>query len=220
MTSGGNVSPFFNFAIAGDDHRMPRHALVELLKDGQRLLRRAIARDPAAPGFHHARRGRVDLVGSFQALSGFRFWPAASRIMPACRSLKIAYQSGPCSLSMAAIAFLASLAPNSPQAVSSVAVRSVIGPRTDLREIAARARIMLALERVHAEHQARDTIVVVCFENALGKFHRLVDIAADQQRQECAVEQLAVLRIALERGPVIGGGGERIAFRPAWRAAR
>ena len=73
--------------------------------------------------------------------------------MPACSSLKIAYQSGPASRSMAATAPLASPAPY--MAPGRKQGRGQIGDRAAdrLRQIAARGGILLVLERVHAEHQ-------------------------------------------------------------------
>ena len=85
-------------------------------------------------------------------------------------------------------------------------------PADRLRQVAARGGILLALERLHADHQPGDAIVLVGLHDALGKFHRFVDIAVDQQRQEGAVEQLAVFRVALERRAVIGGGRRRVAL--------
>ena len=81
-----------------------------------------------------------------------------------------------------------------------------------LREVAARSRILLVLERAHAEHQPRDAIVLVDLGHAIGEFDRLVDVAVDQEGQEGAVEQLAIVRIALERRAVIGGRGRGIAL--------
>ena len=85
-------------------------------------------------------------------------------------------------------------------------------PADRLRQIAARGGILLALERLHADHQPGDAIVLVGLHDAFGIFHRFVDIAVDQQRQEGAVEQFAVFRVALERRAVIGGGRGGIAL--------
>ena len=71
---------------------------------------------------------------------------------------------------------------------------------------------MLVLERVHAEHQFGDAVVLVGLHDAFGIFHGFVDVAVDQQRQEGAVEQIAVIRIVLERLAVIGGGGAGVAL--------
>ena len=55
---------------------------------------------------------------------------------------------------------------------------------------------------------------LLALRDALGVFDRLVDVAVDQQRQERAVEQVAVPRITVERGAIIGGGGGRVALLP------
>ena len=57
----------------------------------------------------------------------------------------------------------------------------------------------MRLSELYAEHQPGDAIVLVGLCNALGEFHRFVDIAIDQERQEGAVEQLAIVWVALER---------------------
>ncbi len=71
---------------------------------------------------------------------------------------------------------------------------------------------MLALERIHAKHQPRHPVVFVDLSHALGEFHRLVDVAINQKRQESAIEQLAIVRVALECGAIISGGRSRIAL--------
>ena len=71
---------------------------------------------------------------------------------------------------------------------------------------------MLALEFMHAEYQPGDAIVLVGLHNALGEFHRFVDFAVNQERQEGAIEQFAIVRVALERRPVIGGGSGGVAL--------
>ena len=70
----------------------------------------------------------------------------------------------------------------------------------------------MCLSALHAEHQPRDAIVLVGLNDALGEFDGLVDVAVDQERQEGAVEQFAVVRVAFERRPVIGRGGAGVAL--------
>src|SRR5450759_1442199 len=65
--------------------------------------------------------------------------------MPACSSLKIAYHSGPASRSITATAPLVSPVPYMDQAESSVAVRSVIGPRIDSARLRRAAAYCLCL---------------------------------------------------------------------------
>ena len=92
--------------------------------------------------------------------------------------------------------------------------RGEIGDRSAnrLREFAARRGILLALEVADAENQPRDAVVLVGLNYAFGKFHRFVNIAIHEERQEGAVEQLAVVRIALESRPVIGSRGPGVAL--------
>ena len=92
--------------------------------------------------------------------------------------------------------------------------RRQIGNRPPDRgaDIAAGDGILLLLEGAHAEHQPGDAVGLVGLAFAFGKFHRLIDIAVDQQRQEGAVEQVVIFRVALERLAVIGGGRGRIAL--------
>ena len=92
---------------------------------------------------------------------------------------------------------------------SSVAVRSVIGPRIDWASSRRAIAILLLLERAHPEHEPRDAIGLVDLQNAFGELDRLVDLAVRQHRQEGALEKLVVARVAAQRGAIIrsGGGG-------------
>ncbi len=67
---------------------------------------------------------------------------------------------------------------------------------------------------MHAEHQLRDAVAFVIACNAVGIADRLVDIAADQQRQEGAVAQLDIGRIEPQRRAIIRGGSFGIAHLP------
>ena len=87
-------------------------------------------------------------------------------------------------------------------------------PADRLRQIAgARRRYCLCLSACTPMHQARQrgrSCRPAATRSAY--FDRLVDIAVDRERQEGAVEQLAVLRIVAQRRPVIGGRGGCIAL--------
>ncbi len=119
---------------------------------------------------------------------------------------------------MDSMASLASAGLASVHADSKVAVRSVIGSDSIARlaarlgELTARRRILLLLDGAHAKHQAGDAIGLVDLQHALGELDRLVDLAIGQHRQEGAVEQLAVARIAPQRGAIVGGGRSRVAL--------
>ena len=141
-----------------------------------------------------------------------RFWPAASRIRPACSSLKMLYHSGPESLSIASVAALlsfgAGIRPGRQQGGGEVGDRAA----HRLGELRARGLILLLLDRAHAEHEPRDAVVLVGLEHALGELGRLVDIAIGEHGEEGAVEQVGVAGIAAQRGAVIGRGRGGIAL--------
>ena len=74
------------------------------------------------------------------------------------------------------------------QPESSVAARSVIGPRTDCRQMRPRRLILLLLDRAHAEREPRDAVGLVVLDNPLRELDGFLDFAACQQREEGAVE--------------------------------
>ena len=84
---------------------------------------------------------------------------------------------------MVSIAALLSVGPTWVQADSSVAARSVIGPRTDCASCWRAIAILLLLDRPHAEHEAGDAVALVDLQQPLGQPHRLVDLAVLQHRQ-------------------------------------
>src|SRR5262249_16558064 len=73
-----------------------------------------------------------------------------------------------------------------------------------LGKLSARDRILLLLDRAHAENEPRDAVVLVDLQNALGKLHPLLNFAIGKYRQESAAEQLVVARVAAQRSAVIG----------------
>ena len=98
------------------------------------------------------------------------------------------------------------------QADSSVAVRSVIGPRIDCARLLARGAILLLLERTDAEHQpATRSVLSACEMRSASLTDSSISPSAEQ-RQESAVEQIGVIRIVLERIEVIGGRGAGVAL--------
>ena len=99
-----------------------------------------------------------------------------------------------------------------PRPCSSVAVRSVTGPRTDCAKFCRASGILLLLERAHAEHQPRDAIVAVDLHQPVGQPAGLVDFAVGQNREEGAAEQFGIARIGLQHVEVIGGRGGGIAL--------
>ena len=79
-------------------------------------------------------------------------------------------------------------------------------------KFAARDGVLLAFEAADTENQPRNTVVLVGLHDALCEFHGFVDFAIHKKRQEGAIEQFAVVRIALESRPVIGSRGAGVAL--------
>ena len=77
-------------------------------------------------------------------------------------------------------------APSSAQADSSVAVRSVTGPRTDWAKFCRAARIVLLLERANADHETGDAVGVVDLQEPVGELAGLIDIAVGEHGEEGA----------------------------------
>jgi len=55
---------------------------------------------------------------------------------------------------------------------------------------------------MNADHQAGDPVALVALDDPIGELDRLIDIALGNRRDECAIEQFAVLRIGAQRGKV------------------
>ena len=71
-----------------------------------------------------------------------------------------------------------------------MAARSVIGPRTDWVRFCVADGVLLLLERVHADHQARDAVVLVELDDPFGELDRFLDVALRQHRQEGTLQKL------------------------------
>ena len=57
---------------------------------------------------------------------------------------------------------------------------------------------------MHAEHEPRDTIVLVKLNDAIGIFDGFIHLTVHKERKERTVEQFTVARVTFERRPVIG----------------
>ena len=92
--------------------------------------------------------------------------------------------------------------------------RGQIGHRTahGLRKILPGDRILLLLERPHADHQARNAVGAVELDQSVGEPAGFVDVAVGQNGQKGAAEQIGIARIGLEHIEVIGGGRAGIAL--------
>ena len=92
--------------------------------------------------------------------------------------------------------------------------RHEIGDRSAHRliDVLLRGRVVLLLQRAHADHEARDAVGLVGLQDLFRELHRLVDVAVGERGDERAVEQLGVLRILTQRGAIERGGGAGVAL--------
>ena len=72
--------------------------------------------------------------------------------------------------------------------------------------------VFLLLEVADADHEAGDAIGLVDGQDAVGKLHRLVDIAVGERGDEGTVEQFVVLGIGAQRRTIERRRRIRIAF--------
>ena len=79
-------------------------------------------------------------------------------------------------------------------------------PAHRLGDMLACSRVLLLLQRLDAEHEARDALRLVDLDDAVGELHQFIDFAIDQKSKECAFEQHRVLRVGAQRGAIIGRG--------------
>ena len=191
---------------------MARQNLVEGAEGLQRLVLAEIARSPAAVRFDGAQRVGVGLVGLLQPLA--RFLAAAGDVedQTGVEFLEDAVPVRPCELIDAfdgRLGFAGAV-----RGPAEQQGRGQVGDRPAHRFLQVRARglVLLLLDAANAERQAGDPVRAVDLDHALGKFHRLIDFAVDQDREEGALEQFAVLRIGAQRGAVIGRGRAGVAL--------
>ncbi len=130
--------------------------------------------------------------------------------MAACRSLKIAYQSAPPSLSIVSIACLASVGLANVQAVNRVATRSVIGPRTDWESSRrAIAYCFCLIARTPSTSRARGSVLSICRTRS-ASFTASSTSPFCNTAKKVRPRQLVVAGIAPQGSAIIGGGGGRI----------
>ena len=185
------------------------NGLFELAVDLDRFVLVAIAREEAAIGFDVAHRDCVRLVGALVALGGIFFVVGEIEDQSGMHVLedRVPVRSGEpvervdCRMRIAG----AGIGPSREQGGGE------IGDRTAdrLREILPCQRILLLLERAHAEHKPRDPIAAVDLHQTIGQAAGLLDIAFGEHGEEGAAEQLRIARIGLQHVEVISGRGRR-----------
>ena len=189
--------------------RMTRQRLVERGEYLQRLGGISLPRQETAIALHHAQRGRVELVGTLEALGGVLLLTGEIKDHRGVQILEdgIPVRTGELVDGVGRGLDLGR-ARHRPCRQQG---RGKIGDRAAdrLGEFPARDRILLLLDRTYAEHEPGDAVGLVDLQNALGQLDRFIDLAVRQHRQEGAAEQLVVARVSPERGAIVrrrGGG--------------
>ncbi len=143
------------------DHRMIGNGLFELAVDLERFVLVAVAREEAAIGLDVAHRDRVRLVGPLVALGGIFFVVGEIEDQSSMHVLEDRVPVRPGEpvervdrrMRIAG----AGIGPGREQGSGEISDRTA----DRLREILPRQRILLLLERAHAEHKPRDPIAAV-----------------------------------------------------------
>ena len=185
---------------------------VEFPIDLQRFFLAAVARKVAAVGLDRAQRDRVGLVSAFIALAGFLLVVGDIEDEPGVGVLE---DGVPVRSSQLVERFdrgvRVARARESPCRKQR---RRQIGHRAAhrLREVLPRHRVLLLLERPHADHQPRDAVSAIELDEPVGEPCGFVDVAFAEHGEESAAEQIGVARIGLEHVEVIGGRGGGVAL--------
>src|SRR4029079_10621130 len=82
-----------------------------------------------------------------------------------------------------------------------------------LGEVLLRDRVFLLLERVYADNEAGNAVVLVELEDLLGEPDGFLDVALRKHRKEGTFQQFRVLRVATKRGAIIGSRRPGVALR-------
>ncbi len=191
---------------------MTGQRLVESREDLERLVPVADPREVVAIGLHHAQRGGVELVGALQPLAGVLAMAGELEDQAGMHVLEdgVPFRAGQLVDGIGRLPGLARARMRPGREQRRREVRDRAAHR--LRQFPPCVRILLVLDRAHAEHEPRDAVGLVDLDHALGKLDRLVDLAVGQHRQEGAAEKLVVARIAAQRRAVVARGRRGVAL--------
>ena len=169
---------------------MARQLGVEGLEHLERLVLLAVARQPGAVGFDQAERRGVELLGAVETLAGLFL---VARQIEDQAGVQILEQRVP----VGALQLVDRLdgglgiaravaCPGGQQRGGEIGDR----PANGLGEVLLGERVFLLLERVDADHQPGDAVVLVELDDLVGEPDRLLDVALRQHRQEGALQKL------------------------------
>lgn len=191
---------------------MLRHALIQLVIDGEGGLHAFIARDPAGIGIQRAQGAGIKLHGLLELPAGFLLLAAGiqneadiqrlQRGVPV-RPLKIADGGDGVFRIVRAI-----IGPAGEQNGGQIADRPAHGKR----QIAARRAILLLAQGVHPQGEAGDAVGIVHLHQPAGEADGIIHVAIHQGGEEGAFHHLGIARIKFEQVAQIGDGGIIVAF--------
>ncbi|MGY3108927.1 hypothetical protein ACVWW7_005554 [Bradyrhizobium sp. LM6.9] len=199
-------------AQAFHDQRMAGELLVERLVDGGRGGRVLVARQPARIGLGDTQHGIVQFVGALEPGAGVLLLAGELEDHAGVEVLeqRIPFRTGQLVDGRdTALGIARTIGGPARQQRGDE-----IGDRTADRlvDVGLRGRVLLELEIVHADDEARDAVGLVDGEDALGELDGFVDVTVGDRRDEGAVEQLVVLRVGAQSGAVERGGGGSVAL--------
>ena len=194
------------------DERMVGHCLVEFLINLQRFILAAVARQKACVSLDGTQRRRVGLVGALVALGRILAVVAEIEDQAAVQVLedRVPIRAGEVVEGIDRAARIAGAG----QRPCRQQRRRQIGYRAAhrLRETLAGERVLLLLERPHADDQPRDAVGAVDLDQPVGKLAGFLDITVGEDGEEGAAEEVGIARIGLEHVEVIGGRSRRVAL--------
>ena len=177
---------------------MARQLGVEGLEHLQRLVLLAVARQPRAVGFDQAERGGVELLGAVETLAGLFLVARQIEDQAGVQVLEQRIPVGALQLVDrldGGLGIVGAVAcPGGQQGGGEIGDR----PAHGLGEVLLGERVFLLLERVHADNEASNAVVLVELDNLVGEPDRFLDVALREHRKEGTFQQLRVLRIAAE----------------------
>src|SRR5262249_60214482 len=165
-----------------------------------------------AISLHDAQRGRIELVGALEVLRGILLLTGDVEDQSLMQLLEDRVPIGARKLvdGVGRLFCLRRVCHRPGRQQRRGQVRA--GPADRLRQLTARERVLLLLDRAHPENEPRDAVILVDLQNAFGELDSLLDFSVGKHRQEGAPKQLVVAGVAAQRSAVIGRRRRRVAL--------
>ena len=194
---------------SGDDQRMARQDLVEVLVNLLGLPLVPVPRQEAPVGVDEPQRGPVGVVGRGEPRARGRLVAHHVGDQPGMEIPErdeIIVREAIAIFDRLLLVAAAGPGPGRQQGREDVAARrgAVLG------ELRARLRPLVALQRLHAEHEMGEPVGRLLREQPVGQSEGIEHVAVGQRRDEGALDELRVARVETQRLAREGGGGRRV----------